>query len=520
MTADLLTRAHAWAASAARDDFGAFLTYVGVNELGDAFEHRELDTFVWSFAEECFSTNTPCGLMLPMGSGKTTLACYRAAWQIGRDPNVLVSIVSYSADRACELVELVRRVVDLPAYRCVFPDIEVQARRDAQDRFSVKRTGVSNNPSVSGHGILTGTGVRTSFLLLDDIVTLKNAILEPTNRMRVLEALRTTWMSRQQLRKGTKRHTLWLQTAYHCADAAAVLREEPTGGWRWLVVRAEEPYEQLTWEKWSHGCCVETGSLACPFPEEVLRERAAQMGPTAAARGLGNRPVSGEECPFREKHFDGPEPLPATYYTRRIMFADPAGDATKARTGQTDWCAVVAVGYHQQDRCWDVYVADRMRGSPSQQAEFIARKAVQARVGVVWQEAVKDEALVEVTQRVLRDMGAKISVKPEKPTTNKELRIVQSLEPALAASPPLLRVCGRMFPDLRGEALAFPAAAHDDLLDALASAYAKAPRRPSFLASLSKERRNRKHPLDEHLEGLMPKGNPFREMVGGAPWEG
>jgi hypothetical protein len=71
--------------------------------------------------------------------------------------------------------------------------------------------------------------------------------------------------------------------------AAGVLRrEEPTSGWRWLIVRAEEPYEQLTWEKWAGGACVESGALPSPFPAAVLRERAAQMGPTAAARGLGN----------------------------------------------------------------------------------------------------------------------------------------------------------------------------------------------------------------------------------------
>ena len=505
---NILLQAHALAAKAARNNFGAFLTYVGVDERGLAFERRALDILVWDFAEECFETNTPCGLMLPMGSGKTTLACYRAAWEIGRDPNLLVSIVSYSADRACELVELVRRVVDLAAYQCVFPHVRVLAKRDAQDRFNVERTGISNNPTVSGHGILTGTGVRTSFLLLDDIVTLKNAILEPTNRTRVLEALRTTWMSRQQLRGTAKRRTVWLQTAYHLADAAAVLRMEPTSGWRWIVVRAEEPYERLTWEKWREGVCVETGVLPSPFPQAVLRERAAQMGPTGAARGLANRPLSSEECPFQDKHFDGPTPLPPREYARRTMFADPAGDATKARTGDTDYCAVVVIGLHPVDKCWEVCMAKRMRGSPSQQANFIARNAVQARVSVIWQEAVRDEALVEVTQRALREMGSSIVVKPEKPTTNKIVRIVQTLEPPLAASPPLLRICGRAFPELRAEALSFPVAAHDDLLDACASAYSKTKRGMSLLLAPGGRRRWE----DEDAFGLtgMVQGGPPR----------
>lgn len=468
-----LQAAHGLAAAAARHDFGAFLAYVGIDEQGDPFLRRELDTAVWEFAEECFESNEPCGLMLPMGAGKTTLACYRAAYEMGRDPNVLVSIVSYSADRAAILVGTVRSIVRMPTYRTVFPHVRVRSRQDMADRFTIERTGVSNNPSVSGCGILTGTGVRTSFLILDDIVTLKNALQEPANRRRVLEAVRTTWMSRQQLRGAGRRCTVWLQTAYHQSDAAAVLRTDSESTWRWMIVRAEEPYEALTWEKWARGACAEEGELPCPFPAARLRQRAAQMGPTGAARGLANRAVSDEICPFREQYFDGPPPAAPNDYRRRIVFADPAGDATKARSGNTDYCAVVAIGYQNREKCWEVFMAERMRGSPSQQANFIARKAVQAGVNVVWQEAVRDEALVGVTQRALRDMDAPISVKPVKPTTNKELRVVQTLEPAMAVDPPLLRVCGERFLELKNEALAFPVGAHDDLIDALAGAFAK-----------------------------------------------
>jgi len=470
----ILQRAHALAAEAARRDFPSFLAYVGADEQGRPFDRRELDALAWEFAEECFAENVPCGLMLPMGGGKTSLACYRAAFEIGRDPNVLISIVSYAEDRACELVDLVRRIIHRDAYARVFPHVRIVAGKDASDRFTVERKGLSNNPTCAAFGVLTGTGTRTSFLILDDVVTIKNAILEPANRQRVADALRTTWMSRHKLGGKSRRCTVWLQTAYHCADAAAVLREDQTAGWRWLIVRAEEPYESLAWEKWREGLCVETGTVASPFPAEVLRQRAAQMGAIAAARGLANRPVSGEECPFREEHFKGPAPLRPEDYAMRIAFADPAGDASRAKI-EGDWCAFVAIGYRRDERVWEVYLAERMRGTPSQQANFIARKAVQGRVQVVWQEATKDETLVEVTQRAIRDLGRPIPVRPEKPVVNKEVRIAQVLEPALSARPPLLRVCGAAFPELRAEALSFPAAAHDDLLDAFAGAFAKAP---------------------------------------------
>jgi hypothetical protein len=115
-----------------------------------------------------------------------------------------------------------------------------------------------------------------------------------------------------------------------------------------------------------------------------------------------------------------------------------------------------------------------------------------------------------VTRRVLRDKGTQIAVKPEKPTTNKELRIVQSIEPALAARPALLRVCGQAFPELKAEALAFPVAAHDGLLDALASAYAKAPSGGSLLTA-----GDRRPPPRSIFADMIPAGNPFGDMVGG-----
>ena len=472
----LIERARRLAAKLARDDYHVFVELVGADDDGRPLIQRPLDRLVWSFVEETHQLGRPAGVMLPMGFGKTTQCCYRSAWEIGRDPNRLVCVVTDSLDNSKERVELIRRILDRPEYRRVFPHVRVVAGKDERARFTVRRVGMSKDPTCSAAGVLTGTGTRTNFLLMDDVVTQRNAILEPTNRKRVEDAIRLTWTSRTKICSDTLIRVVWIQTAYHQADASAALREDPRSGWRWLVVRAEEPYEALAWEKWERGARFDTGTIECPYPADAVRERAMRMGPTAAARGLANRPVSDEECPFKANHFEGPEPLPPHHYTRRILFADPAGDATKARTGETDYCAVVAIGYEPNEKCWDVYLAERMRGSPSQQADFIARKAVQARVHLVWQEAVKDEALVEVTQRVLNGMGARVSVKPEKPTTNKEIRITQTLEPPLAASPPLLRVCGKRFADLKNEALAFPAAAHDDLLDALAGAFAKAPR--------------------------------------------
>ncbi|MEE8107429.1 MAG: hypothetical protein V3T86_17980 [Planctomycetota bacterium] len=124
---------------------------------------------------------------------------------------------------------------------------------------------------------------------------------------------------------------------------------------------------------------------------------------------------------------------------------------------------------------------------------------------------MKDEALVEVTENELRALDVSIPVRPEKPTTNKEIRIIQTLEPALACDPPQLRVCGSRFPELRDEALTFPAATHDDLLDALAGVFAQVGSmvlRP--VGSVSKEPVESR--IREGLKGIRVEGNPFRAL--------
>ena len=177
-----LQEAHRVAAALARRDFHAFVEYVGVDDDGRPLNQRPLDRLVWNFVEECHDARSPAGVMLPMGFGKTTQFCYRAAWEIGRNPNLLVSVVTDSVDNSKERVDLVRRILDREEYRRTFPHIRVVEGRDERSRFTIERDGLSKDPTCSAAGVLTGTGTRTNFLLMDDVVTLKNCLLEPLNR--------------------------------------------------------------------------------------------------------------------------------------------------------------------------------------------------------------------------------------------------------------------------------------------------------------------------------------------------
>ena len=82
----------------------------------------------------------------------------------------------------------------------------------------------------------------------------------------------------------------------------------------------------------------------------------------------------------------------------------------------------------------------------------------------------------------------------------------------MACDPPQLRVCGSRFPELRDEALTFPAAAHDDLLDALAGVFAQVG--SMVLHPMGKVSEEQEESwIRKGLRGIRPEGeNPFRAL--------
>ncbi len=461
----------ALAIDAARRDFGAFVLYVGRDDEGRHVDWRPVDRLAWTFVEESFAAGGDVGVMLPNGFGKSTQANWRVAYEIGRDPNLLCAVVADSEENAALRVTAVRDILKSPAYREVFPPVAIARGREKASAFSVVRSGHSPFDTVTGYGVLTGTGARCSLLVLDDPVTFKNAVQEPANRDRVYQAIRTTWFSRGQRAREGRQRVLWIQTAYHGQDATARIREDPRSGFRFLIVRAEPPFAALSYEKWRAGAVEESGTVPSHLSAAFLQSEWAKQGATAAAQSMANRPYDPEKCPFKEPMLIAPRPLAPSEYERRTVYADPAGDASTSKGRDTDWCAVAAIGRHPE-RGWELYGYAEMKGKPSEQAAFIAGFAVAMEAEQLWQEATRDDALVEATQQELEARRSALTVQPDKPTSQKEARIVQALEPALTRK--RLSICADLWPELKGQLLAFPAGAHDDGPDAVASCWLKA----------------------------------------------
>ena len=125
----------------ARTDFPTFVEFVGKDNRGRPLNQRPLDRLVWAFVRQCHADGCLAGVMVPMGFGKTTQFSYRAAWELGKDPNRQICIVTDSVEQSKERVGLVRAILDTPEYELVFPHIQVVAGHDDKSRFTVVRTG-------------------------------------------------------------------------------------------------------------------------------------------------------------------------------------------------------------------------------------------------------------------------------------------------------------------------------------------------------------------------------------------
>lgn len=183
---------------------------------------------VWdAHFEACREARMFCGLVAPFGHGKSVRNVVgRAAFELGRDPNLRLKVVCAGDDNAKNRVMSISSLMRQRSYRRIFPSIrEVSAKR-ARERGAKRewtkhsifldRTGSSIDPSLQAFGVLaSGTGTRADGILFDDVVDHRNAIDSPALREKVISNIENVWLSRLE-------PWGWVQyvgTPWHEADA-------------------------------------------------------------------------------------------------------------------------------------------------------------------------------------------------------------------------------------------------------------------------------------------------------------
>lgn len=273
-----IARDHAHRLQVCREDVNEFCAYVGRDaETNERIIQEPIHEQFQALADEVRRLI----LMSFPESGKTSqLGILRILFELGKNPNLRIAVVSKKADKAIEIVKAVRSYIDKSAELAeVFPEL-IPGDTWTESTLIVRRQVHSRDPSVQALGLWEAvTGSRIDILIFDDALDAENTE-NPDVRKKVLKRIRGTFIDR--VARGGR--ILFLTNAWHPEDAAHVLEKE--GGWHCARYVSVDEDGNLAWPaKWDH---------------KRLAEARADMGPLEFARAHLCRARDEGESPFDE----------------------------------------------------------------------------------------------------------------------------------------------------------------------------------------------------------------------------
>lgn len=169
-------------------------------------------------------------------AGKTiSISVGRVLWELGKNPNIRIAVVSETDDKAQEIVSTIRRYIEESAeLALVFPHLkparlkatETRTGRDQKwtmHALTVERTSFARDPSVRATGVFgTVQGARIDLLIVDDICTWR------TTRTAAQRKKLSAWFKQSLGSRLTRRsRVVFLNTAYHPEDLANEYSKRP-----------------------------------------------------------------------------------------------------------------------------------------------------------------------------------------------------------------------------------------------------------------------------------------------------
>lgn len=397
-------------------------------------------------------------LTMPPRHGKSEIASRRfPAYALGRDPDLSFIATSYSADLASRMNRDVQRIIDDEVYRAIFPGTRLCGKNSGDgirtaDLFEiVGHRGVYRSAGVGG-GI---TGMGGDIILIDDPIKDRAEADSPTIRNRVWDWYTSTLYTRLAPGGGI----IVIQTRWHMDDLAGRLLEaQRTGqGDAWRVVNfpaiaeENEPYRKA-------------GEALHPerYPLEQLQAIRAAIGSRDWAALYQQRPAPDGGAIFRAEwlRFWLPKDLPQSFDRLCISW-----DMTFKDGDDSDY----VVGQVWGRKGADFFLLDQVRGRMGFTATLSAFRALADKWPQAQRKLVEDKANGPAVIDSLRH--AVPGIIPVEPDGSKLARAhaVTTFFEAGNVHIPHPSVCGWVA-DYVAELTSFPAAAHDDQVDATTQA--------------------------------------------------
>lgn len=249
--------------------------------------HREINWHI----DECRRLKLNCGILAPWRHGKTEQVVIGRTLQfLGENPNNRIFIVCNSDDNAASRVASISKYIEYSLeYHEVYPTIRPGNKAEwGRHKLMVQRESLSKDGSVEAWGITTsGTGAGCDFLIVDDPVDLRNAVLNPALRPQVKDSFKSVWCNRLSP-NGFK---IYIATAWHDDDLTAELRKNPE--WCFLMIKVSEDFSCFECESPLKGKY--TISLWAQWPKDRLMKRFREIGQRAFNRGYRQSALSDED---------------------------------------------------------------------------------------------------------------------------------------------------------------------------------------------------------------------------------
>lgn len=391
---------------------------------------------------------------LPRGHGKTNQMVGRVAWEIGRNPEIRVKIVSSTDDEAVKTVTMIRKLVESDEYRKVFPAIEADPSTSwGNTAFTVKRSRLMRDPTVEAVSVFGRAGGRSDILIPDDICDLRNAVQQPSLREQVKEAWKTIWLP--TLDRSAPRPRIWkFGTPYHVADITAEWRAyhgDHGGLFRKPVRGYLGPWPEV-------------------FSPEVLEGLRAQYGPIAYARAYELSPVSSDQLVFDHwwldrSLYEGQIPEVVRLTGQVIAATDFAFSDRTMRKGDPDY-SVLVIGTRSLDGYCYVDRVIRARVAFPEWVRIVSRECRAANVTVLMAEGNGPQAgLVQQIRQACEGTSVvpMIRVKDKLSRASEKQAFVEQGRLRLRGEKGRV---SREHASLYEEMTTFPAGDHDDCVDA------------------------------------------------------
>jgi predicted phage terminase large subunit-like protein len=367
-------------------------------------------------------------------------------WFLGRHPDRHIILASYAQELASDFGRKVRNLVADPLHQMIFPECVLSGDSAAAHRFSTTAGGGAF--FVGAGGSVTGRGA--DLLIIDDPLKSREEASSAAYRRTLQQWFEEVAYTRLQGHQAI----VLIQTRWHQDDLAGwLLREHASDGWTNLVLPAiAEPGDPLGRRE---------GEALWPerFPIEVLSRIKEAIGTSAWVSLYQQRPVAEAGGVFKREWWrvyrDQPE-------CRRIIFSLDCA----FKTGQQNDYSVVAIFGETQNGYALLYVSRDRLEFPDLKRRVIALAEIWRPGAVLVEDAASGQSLIQALQRETR-----LPILPVKPQGDKLARangvspLVESGRVALPESAPWLS-------DFLDEVSSFPAAPHDDQVDAISQCLA------------------------------------------------